>query len=203
MATPSVTAAAFVEARRVLDAFITEPSNMDRIEEMAALLHRRFAAGRKVLICGNGGSACDAMHFAEEFTGRFRRDRRPLPAMALADPGHITCTANDYGFEHVFSRPVEAFGQEGDVLIVLSTSGNSANVVRAVEAAKGRGMTTIALLGKDGGRLRGVCDHEVIAPGETADRIQELHMLVLHVLIEGVERLMFPENYADAESTGR
>src|SRR5690606_37102902 len=126
----------------------------------------------------NGGSACDAMHFAEELTGRFRKDRAPLAAIACTDFGHITCTANDYGFEHVYSRWVEALGRGDDVLIVLSTSGNSANIVKAAAAGRAKKMTKVALLGKDGGALAGACDRELIVPGETSDRIQELHMLV-------------------------
>jgi D-sedoheptulose 7-phosphate isomerase len=183
-------------ARTALDGLLQDPSRLDSIERFATLLTDRFKAGNKVLACGNGGSACDAMHFCEEFTGRYRQDRPPLPAIALTDPGHITCTANDYGFEHVFSRAVEAFGKPGDVLVLLSTSGNSANIVKAAESAKTKGLTTFALLGKDGGRLRGRCDHEILAPGDTADRIQELHMLILHAVIEGVERNLFPRNYA-------
>ena len=122
--------------------------------------------------------------------GRFRNDRPPLPAIALADAGHITCTANDYGFEHVFSRAVEALGKPGDVLIALSTSGNSENILRAVHAANARRLATVALLGKGGGKLKGQCTHELIAPGDTADRIQELHMLVLHTLVQGVEHAL-------------
>lgn len=147
-------------------------------------------AGGKVMICGNGGSLCDAVHFAEELTGRYRTDRPALPAIAIADAGHITCTANDYGFEQIFARGVEALGRPGDVLIVLSTSGNSENVVRAVAAAKAKGMTTAALLGKGGGRLAGHCDAQIVAPGATADRIQELHMLVLHIIVDRVEVLL-------------
>lgn len=192
--TPTTTAlAALLEARAALDSFIAAPGTADRIERVARLLVERFKAGNKVLICGNGGSACDAMHFAEELTGRFRAppagkaDRRPLPALACTDVGHITCTANDYGFEHIFSRWVLALGQTGDVLIALSTSGNSANIIGAVQMAQARGLHTIALLGKGGGQLKGLCDHEWIAPGTHADRIQELHMLVLHTMIECVE----------------
>ena len=161
-----------------------------RVEAVAVRLAAAFEGGNKVLICGNGGSLADAVHFAEELTGRFRADRRALPAIAIAEPGHLTCVANDYGFEQVFSRGVEAFGAAGDVLIVLSTSGNSANIVRAVGAAKAKGMGTVALLGKDGGHVASTCDLEIIAPGNTSDRIQELHMLVLHILVERVEVLL-------------
>ncbi|MBX3360547.1 MAG: D-sedoheptulose 7-phosphate isomerase [Phycisphaeraceae bacterium] len=174
-------------AQRTLDEFCTDSQSSARISGLAGLLAACFRAGGKVLICGNGGSLADAVHFAEELTGRFRDDRPALPAIAIAEPGHITCTANDYGFERIFSRAVEALGREGDVLIALSTSGNSANIVLAVEAARSRKMATVALLGRGGGRLKGVCDHEIIAPGLTADRIQEIHMLVLHILVELVE----------------
>jgi D-sedoheptulose 7-phosphate isomerase len=185
---------AFVAAKAALDALSKDAAVIDRIDRLAALLAERFAASNKVLICGNGGSACDAMHFAEELTGRFRADRPPLAAIACTDPGHLTCTANDFGFEHVFSRWVEALGKPGDVLILLSTSGDSPNILKAAEAGEARRLTTIALLGKDGGKLRGRCDHELIVPGEGSDRIQELHMLILHTLVEGVERIMFPRS---------
>ncbi|MDD9974440.1 MAG: SIS domain-containing protein, partial [Candidatus Poribacteria bacterium] len=143
----------------------------------------------------NGGSLCDAVHFAEECTGKFRSDRKPLPAIALGDAGHITCTANDFGFAEIFARPLSALGHPGDLLIVLSTSGNSENVVRAAAVAKSRGMQVFGLLGGDGGDLKQHCDICLIAPGNTADRIQEIHIKVLHILIEHIERLMFPENY--------
>lgn len=175
-------------ARQMLDQFCEDPSTSERIDAIATVLAERFRAGSKVLVCGNGGSLADAVHFAEELTGRFRADRPALPAIAIAEPGHLTCTANDYGFERVFSRGVEALGRPGDVLIGLSTSGNSRNVLLAFEAARGIGMKTIAFLGKGGGAARGTCDIEVIAPGETADRIQELHMLALHIVVELVER---------------
>jgi D-sedoheptulose 7-phosphate isomerase len=138
---------------------------------------------------------CDAMHFAEEWTGRFRKDREPLPAIALSDPAHLTCAANDFGFDEVFARSILAFGHPADLLIALSTSGNSTNVLRAVEAAKSRRMKVFGLLGKDGGKVKPHCDLCLVAPGNTSDRIQEIHMMVLHILIESVERLMFPEHY--------
>ncbi len=146
-------------------------------------------AGGKILICGNGGSSCDAAHFAEELTGRFRNDRRPLAAIACTDVGHVTCTANDYGFEHVFARWIQALSRPGDVVILLSTSGNSPNILRAAEASRAvGGVVNVALLGKDGGKLAGVCDHQIIVPGATSDRIQELHMLLLHAWCEEIER---------------
>jgi len=165
---------------------------MERAGGIADLLVDAFQSGGKVMICGNGGSACDAAHFAEELTGRFRTDRPPLPALACTDVGHVTCTGNDYGFEYVFSRWVAALGRPGDVLILLSTSGNSPNLLRARDAGAHAGMKTVALLGKTGGELKGRCDHEVLVPGDTSDRIQELHMLLLHALVEHVEAALFP-----------
>jgi D-sedoheptulose 7-phosphate isomerase len=129
----------------------------------------------------------DAMHVAEEFSGRFRLDRRPYPAIALSDPAHLTCVGNDYGFDHVFARQVQALGQPGDALLVMSTSGNSPNLVRAAETAKQRGVFVIGALGRGGGELRSLCDEVLMAPGEGSDRIQELHMLAFHAIIEAVE----------------
>lgn len=179
----------------MLGKFIADEEKRGETEKVAKALAEIFQAGDKVLICGNGGSNCDALHFAEEFTGRFRKERRPLPALAISDSSHITCVGNDYGFDYIFSKGVEAFGKPGDMFIGISTSGNSANVIKAVEAAKKIGMKTVVLLGKDGGKLKGMCDYEFIVPGDTSDRIQEVHMAILHIIIEGVERIMFPENY--------
>ena len=179
----------------LLENFIKEEEERRETERTAVELAKIFEAGNKVLICGNGGSNCDALHFAEEFTGRFRGDRRALPAIAISESSHITCVGNDYGFDHIFSRGVEAYGKAGDMFIGISTSGNSPNVIKAVEAAKKLGMKTCVLLGKDGGKLKGMCDFEFIIPGKTSDRVQEIHMMILHIIIEGVERIMFPENY--------
>ena len=186
-----VTARAFIDARHALDALIRSKESLETVERIAVTLHHALAAGHKVLACGNGGSAADAMHFCEELTGRFRQDRPPLAAIACTDPGHLTCTANDYGFEQVFSRWVQALGKKGDVLIVLSTSGNSPNILAAVEAAAKLDMQTVGLLGRGGGKLQDACEHEIVVPGEGSDRIQELHMLILHTLVESVERIMF------------
>lgn len=179
----------------LLENFIKEEEERRETEKVAKELADVFTKGNKVLICGNGGSNCDALHFAEEFTGRFRGDRKALPAIAISDSSHITCVGNDYGFDYIFSRGVEAYGKEGDMFFGISTSGNSPNVIKAVEAAKKLGMKTCVLLGKDGGKLKGMCDYEFIIPGKTSDRIQEIHMMILHIIIEGVERIMFLENY--------
>lgn len=181
------------QARAALDALLADTAAIAAAERAPGVIAACLKAGGKVLAVGNGGSCCDAAHFCEELTGRFRNDRPPLAAIACGDASHITCTANDYGFEHIFSRWVQGLGRKGDVLVALSTSGNSGNIVRAVAAAQHAGMTTIALLGRDGGKLRGVCEVEIIVPGEGSDRIQELHMLLLHGWVEQVERLMFPE----------
>ncbi len=169
-------------------ALAEDPSVAERIERAAGLCAQSVRSGGKILAVGNGGSCADAIHFCEELTGRYRDDRPSIAAVACADPGHITCTANDYGFEHVFSRWVEGLGREGDVLVALSTSGNSANIINAVDAARERGIRVCTLLGKGGGALSGRGDIEWIVPGETADRIQELHMFVLHALVGGIER---------------
>ncbi|MBN1619622.1 D-sedoheptulose 7-phosphate isomerase [candidate division WOR-3 bacterium] len=185
----------FSDALETLENFIKNSINIKKTEETSLALAKCFKSGKKALICGNGGSLCDAMHFAEEFTGRYRKNRKPLPVISISDSSHITCVGNDYGFDHVFSRGVEAFGREGDVFIGLSTSGNSPNIIKAHEEAKKIGMKTVLLLGKDGGDLSGKADIEFIVGGATSDRIQEVHMTVLHIVIEGVERIIFPENY--------
>ena len=148
-------------------------------------------AGGRVLTCGNGGSLCDAMHLAEELSGRFRDDRPAIAAQSMADATHLTCVANDYGFERVFARGVEAWGKAGDALDVFSTSGKSPNLIAAVEAARARGLSVIGLLGRDGGPLRAACDHVIVVPGTTSDRIQEVHIKIVHLLIELIEERLF------------
>ncbi len=179
----------------LLNNFIKMEEEEKLTEKVSRELAKIFQNGGKVLIAGNGGSNCDALHFAEEFTGRFRKNRRALPAIAISDSSHITCIGNDFGFDHIFSRGVEAYGKKGDLFIGISTSGNSSNIIKAVNQVKEQGLKTMALLGKDGGKLKGQCDFEFIIPGKTSDRIQEIHMMILHIIIEGVERIMFPENY--------
>lgn len=186
---------ALLDAQDILNQFIKTPDNITTIAETAADIKEVVENRCKIYTCGNGGSMCDAIHFAEECTGKFRNNRIPLPAIPLSDVGNITCTANDFGFEEVFSRPLSALGQPGDMLIAISTSGNSENIVRAAETAKSLNMRVFGLLGKDGGTVKQYCDRLIIAPGDTADRMQEIHIKVLHILIEHVERLMFPENY--------
>lgn len=180
----------FVDAARLASAFAADEQNGIKVAHIANVIARSVQNGGKVLAIGNGGSCADAIHFCEELTGRYRKDRPSIPAIVCADPGHITCTANDYGFDQVFSRWVEGLGNEGDVLIALSTSGNSVNVVKAVGAAKKQGLHVALLLGKDGGKLAAQGDTEFVVPGETADRIQEIHMLALHSLVGAIERAL-------------
>src|SRR6516165_262265 len=183
------------EAIRLMQNLCESESMRAEIEKIADLIVECFTREGKVLICGNGGSGCDAQHFAEEFTGRFRKDRKALPVIALMDPAHITCAANDFGFQAIFSRSVEAFGRKGDILIGLSTSGNSTNVKEAIVKANEIGMATVALLGRDGGHTKGLSNYEILVPGLFSDRIQEVHMFVLHIIVELVERSLFPELY--------
>lgn len=154
-----------------------------------------LASGGRVLTCGNGGSMCDAMHFAEELSGRYRQDRAAFAAQAMSDPAHMSCVANDFGFERVFARGVEAWGKPGDLLVVFSTSGSSPNIVAAARSARERQMTVVGLLGRDGGEVRALCDVSLVVPAQTSDRIQEVHEKTLHLLIEGVERVLVPEHY--------
>ena len=154
-----------------------------------------LASGGRVLTCGNGGSMCDAMHFAEELSGRYRQDRAAFAAQAMSDPAHMSCVANDFGFERVFARGVEAWGESGDLLVVFSTSGSSPNIVAAARSARERRMTVVGLLGRDGGEVRALCDLALVVPAQTSDRIQEVHEKTLHLLIEGVERILVPAHY--------
>jgi len=186
---------AYQDAVTAIQDFLTGDDALQKTKEAISLIYNSLLSGGKIIVCGNGGSACDAMHFCEELTGRFRDDRKPLPAIALTDPANLTAVGNDYGFTEVFARGVQAHGKKDDVLIALSTSGNSENVVRAVAAAEAIGMKVILLLGRNGGKLRGVGNVNFLISGTTSDRIQEVHMTILHVMIEGMERLMFPTNY--------
>lgn len=182
----------FEEAAATLTSFLNQDSNLEAVSKAVHVLASAFKNGNKVISCGNGGSMCDAMHFAEELSGRFRNDRPALPAMSISDPSHITCVANDYGFESVFSRHLEAFGSKGDVLLAISTSGNSTNVIKAAQAAKEKGMLVIGLTGKSGGSLAPLCDVEIrVAHNGFADRIQEVHIKIIHCLIHGVESTLF------------
>jgi D-sedoheptulose 7-phosphate isomerase len=178
----------FIEAQKVLQQFIANPKNLDSIEAAGQIMASAIQAGNKVISCGNGGSMCDAIHFAEELSGRFRDDRKALAAVSISDAAHITCVGNDYGFDKIFSRYVEALGKSGDVLLAISTSGNSENVINAIKAARKNGIKVIALTGKDGGKIASLCDIEIRAPhSEYADRAQEIHIKVIHSLIHFIE----------------
>jgi D-sedoheptulose 7-phosphate isomerase len=196
MAQPDPLRAGFEDAAATLRAFLDDPACLAGVRRFVEASATTLRAGKKLLACGNGGSMCDAMHFAEEWTGRFRRDRAALPAMAFSDPSQLTCIANDFGYDEVFARSVAAYGQEGDLLVALSTSGNSPNVLKAVAAARARRITSVGLLGRGGGELRDKVDIPIVVPrAQTSDRIQEVHIKVLHVAIEAVERELFPANY--------
>lgn len=178
----------FIEAREVLDAFISDAKNFEAIDRAGQLLVNSIQSEGKIISCGNGGSLCDAMHFAEELTGRYRNNRPAIGAIAISDPSHMACVGNDYGYEYVFSRYLEGVGRKGDVLLAISTSGNSKNVIHAINAAKEKGMKVIGLTGKDGGEIAKMCDVEIRAPkSEYADRAQEIHIKVIHSLIDYVE----------------
>jgi D-sedoheptulose 7-phosphate isomerase len=179
------------EARNVLDQLINEPVMLKKIEESARTIAQAIKNGHKVLSCGNGGSLCDAIHFAEELSGRYRHDRKALPAIAISDPSHITCTANDYGYDAVFSRFVEGIGQSGDVLLAITTSGNSMNIINAIHTARNKGMVIILLAGKDGGKAAALSDHSIVVPHHGfSDRIQEIHIKIIHIFILIIEKIL-------------
>lgn len=193
MTSPTVNA--LKEAHDLLSKVLEDKDFIKKIEEAGETLAETMKSNNRVLSCGNGGSMCDATHFAEELTGRFRKDRKALPAMSLADPAHISCVSNDFGYDFIFSRMIEAWGNQGDLLLAISTSGNSKNVIKAVEAAKLKGMKVVGLLGKDGGQLEPMCDLSLVVPSQVTDRIQEIHIKIIHIMIESMERVLFPEHY--------
>lgn len=177
------------EAQKVLDSFLENPDNIQSIEKAASLFAESLKSGHKIMSCGNGGSHCDAMHFAEELSGRYRENRPALAALAISDPSHISCVGNDFGYDFIFSRYLEGLGKQGDALLAISTSGNSKNVVEAVKMAQKKGMKVVALTGKDGGLLGPLADIEIRVPHMGfADRVQEIHIKVIHILILLIEK---------------
>ncbi len=177
------------EASTVLQRFLSDTAALAKVEQAAQTIAQAFAAGNKLITCGNGGSHCDAMHMAEELTGRYRENRKALPALCISDPSHLTCVGNDYGFEFVFSRFVEAHGKPGDVLVAISTSGKSPNILRGAETARQLGVKVIALTGNEGGPLAKLADIEIRVPHHGfADRIQEVHIKIIHILILLIEQ---------------
>ncbi len=178
----------FLEAQNILNDFISNEKNFDNIKSAGEIIVKSVKSGKKVISCGNGGSMSDAMHFAEELTGRFRDNRQAIAAISISDPTHISCTANDFGYDYIFSRYIEAIGKEGDTLLAISTSGNSKNILEACKVAREKGMKIIGLSGKDGGKLAEICDIEIRAPkSEYADRAQEIHIKIIHSLIHYIE----------------
>jgi D-sedoheptulose 7-phosphate isomerase len=179
----------FTEAYNVLDKFISDEANFKNIAMAGDLMVNALKNGHKIISCGNGGSMCDAMHFAEELSGRYRDNRPALAAVSISDPSHISCVGNDYGYDFIFSRYLEALGNRGDILLGISTSGNSKNILNAIEAARKKGIKVIGLTGKDGGKMNGLCDVEIRAPYSAyADRAQEIHIKCIHSLIDHIER---------------
>ena len=186
---------ALEDARALLEQTIQSDRHIEDIAASVDLFLASLRQGGKILTCGNGGSHCDALHFAEELTGRFRKERPPLAALSLGEATHLSCVGNDYGFEYVYSRAVEALAKPQDCILVISTSGRSPNCLRAAQAAHERGAKVVGLLGYDGGSLLSLCDAAVVIPGSTSDRIQEMHIKVIHIWVELIERALFPQNY--------
>jgi len=186
------------EALQMLEAFLNDNKQLTNIKQAASLMSDAIENGNKIISCGNGGSMSDAMHFAEELTGRFRNERPALPAIAISDPSYITCAANDFGYAKIFSRFIEALGNEGDILLAISTSGNSENITNAIAAARAKKMKIVGLTGKDGGKMSALCDVEIRAPfSRYSDRTQEIHIKIIHILIEWIEKKIFKKSNED------
>lgn len=183
------------QSLETLTTFINNSENIELINQATKAMIDSVKSGGRILSCGNGGSMCDSMHFVEELTGRYRKDRDPIAAMSMGDPSHITCVANDYGYEYIFERHVRAWGRKGDTLLAISTSGNSKNVILATQEAKKIGMNVVGLLGKSGGELKDMVDVPIIVESPITDRIQEVHIKLIHIFIEGIERELYPEHY--------
>lgn len=186
----------FTESANIINRIREDKSFLDVLNNSIKCLSDAVKSNNLIMSCGNGGSMCDAMHFAEELTGRFKKDRRPIKALSFSDPAHMSCVSNDFGYQDIFSRMVDSFGQENDVVIGISTSGNSENVIRAFEVAKTKKIKTIGLLGKDGGKIKDMVDFPLIVPSHTTERIQEVHIKIIHCFIEGIEREIFPDHYS-------
>ena len=187
--TKGIIESSLAAAQEELAAFLSDPATVPSMERIVDIMAESLSSGGKIISCGNGGSLCDATHFAEELTGRFRNDRRPLPAMAINDPAYYSCVGNDFSFEEIFSRWVEAFGKEGDVLLAITTSGTSGNILKAVDAAKEAGMKVVVLTSRKGRDLAMRADAAIMAPDAPhSDRIQEIHIKVIHIVIEALEK---------------
>lgn len=195
IATSSHFAKAFEDASAVLNNFRQDQEQMARLQTATEMLIDCLQNGGKILTCGNGGSLCDAMHFSEELTGRYRKDRKPLAALSLTESAHISCVANDFGYDHIFSRQVEALGRPGDVLLAITTSGNSKNILKACQVARENKVKIIALTGKTGGAVKDYANVSIVVGSQQTDRIQEIHIKCIHTIIEGIERKLFPEHY--------
>lgn len=184
-----------LDSQATIQSFVSVDSNLALISKSIDIMIDSIKSNGRILSCGNGGSMCDSMHFAEELTGRYRKDRAPIAALSMGDPSHMSCVANDFGYQFVFSRLVEAWGQKGDTLLAISTSGNSKNIIEAAKVAKARHMKVIGLLGKDGGELKNIVDVPIIIQHQLTDRIQEMHIKLIHIFIEGIERSLYPDHY--------
>jgi D-sedoheptulose 7-phosphate isomerase len=189
----------FRNAQQSLDEFMAIPEIFEKLEYMTKMMLDTFNRGGTIFSCGNGGSHCDALHFAEEWTGRYRKERKPMGALALGEASHMSCVGNDFGFEKVFERQLQALGRPGDLLLLISSSGQSKNQWLAVEAARSKGIQTVAILGRDGGELKSMANLSIVVPAKTSDRIQEIQMKIWHSAIEAVERILFPELYLEEQ----
>jgi D-sedoheptulose 7-phosphate isomerase len=187
------TTALFEEAKTTLSHFLSEQANIQQVELLSENIFQVIQKGGKIISCGNGGSMCDAMHFAEELTGKFKEDRKPLPALSISDPSHLSCVANDFGFDDVFSRYIEALGKPGDLLLAISTSGNSLNIIKALGSAEKKQMRSFCLLGKNGGEAAKLANDAIIVKSQSSSRIQEIHIKIIHIVIELLEMKLFEE----------